>query len=57
MPPWDPIQPIRPGRPNGDVQPISDDGIDAAQLGAPPPTDWNDPSATEDLDPPGVLSD
>jgi hypothetical protein len=60
MPPWDPDQPIRPGGPNplpGGPQAIVDDGDDAVHLaafGAPGGTDWNDPSATENLDPPDV---
>jgi hypothetical protein len=49
--------PLRPGRPNGEVQPISDDGLDAAQLAAPPRTDWNEPSATENLNPPDVQAE
>jgi hypothetical protein len=39
------------------VQPISDDGLDAAQLAAPPRTDWNEPSATENLNPPDVQAE
>jgi hypothetical protein len=62
MPPYDPDQPIRPGVPNplpdGPQALIDSDGVEIAALGAPSGgTDWTDPSATENLDPPDVQAE